>query len=33
MGFDSDYSRSDPNRLKVEEDPLLAAWIGYPYPR
>ena len=33
MGFDLDWSGSDPTRLEVEEDPLLIAWIGYPYPR
>ena len=32
MGFDSDGSGSDSTCLEVEEDPLLIAWIEYPYP-
>ena len=32
MAFDSDWKRSDSTRLEVEEDPLFAAWKGYPYP-
>ena len=27
MGFDSNWSGSDPTHLEVEEDPLLATWI------
>ena len=33
MGFDSGWSGSDSTRLEVEEDPLLATWLVYPYRR